>query len=217
MSGSLKKRLRGWIAAGACAVSALAGGGAQAAVYVGNWDPLYGGGFFGATGVNLGWQFSATITVDDLCVAPSVIRTPPNLACPSALLTGYGYTLYDGIPANVIAGGGGASIVGFGTITQVSFDAGSLIDDLTMASPLSLNIFPVSIGSSTYNLEVDFTTLGVPDTLKLNFVAGTDPAVNYTSTIDPVITWTRIPEPGMLALLAGALGLLGWQRRSRQA
>lgn len=217
MSGSMTQRLRRWAAAATCAVSALGAGGAQAAVYVGNWDPLYGGGFLANTGVDLGWQFSATFVVDDLCVAPSVIRTPPNLACPSALLTNYTYLLYDGIPANIIQGGGGFNPFGFGTVTMLSFDVGSDIDDVEMAGPLSISGFPIAIGSSTYNVAVDFTTLGAADTLTLNFIAGTDPVVNYTSTIDPVITWTRIPEPSVLGLLIMALAAMGLQRRARQA
>jgi hypothetical protein len=209
---------RGQLAAGALGVALGSWvGSAQAAVFVANWDPFFSNAFQAATGVDLNWEGTNRVTLDDSCLVPSTVQTVGSLQCPNAIVDAYSYLLTWTLPAPNSAGGFGSSIGGFNNLLQVSIGAGGEVDGVQMDVPLQVNIAPVSIGSSDWNVFLDLTTLGEVR-LRLDGVAGPQAGntfFNDNINFPPTVVWTRVPEPGTLLLAGLALGAVGWVRRRR--
>jgi hypothetical protein len=214
MRAPFVSNVRGWLASIAVAASTLCGSAAQAAVYVTDWDPVFNPTFSGVPGnINLGWAGSATVTVDDGCLVPSTLPVPGVGACASASLDSYSVVFYNASigPAAVVAGVAGISPLP--ALSQLSVDANANIDGIDMLGTLNLGIFGFS-GSNFYTVELDFTLTG--PTLRMVGVDGIDLGVEYLSTVPPVVTWTRVPEPAPLLLVAAALALMGAQSARRE-
>ena len=154
-------KFRRW--AGAVAMATLVGmgsGAANAAVYTTNWDPLFNPQFFTEIGVNLGWSGSATIFVDNACVAASTTVSFPN-GCGAASLTGYNYTLYDTIPSSILFSGGDA-----GNLSpdpdQVRFDSLGVANGMTLGYPGFIVPMgsPFMIGGYSFDAELSFVIDG---------------------------------------------------------
>lgn len=80
MSATMKTRVQKALATAAIAVAALCGGSsAQAAVYVGKWDPLFGFPFDNA-GQLLGWSGSVQMYIPDTCLL-GTYQTVQGVGC----------------------------------------------------------------------------------------------------------------------------------------
>lgn len=83
MSATMKTRVQNALATAAIAAVALCGGSsAQAAVYVGSWDPLFGSPF-NTAGQLLGWSGSVQMYVPDGCLF-GTYQTAQGVGCNSS-------------------------------------------------------------------------------------------------------------------------------------
>ncbi len=84
MGATMKTRVQNALATAAVAVAALCGGSsAQAAVYVGSWDPLFGSPF-NTAGQLLGWSGSVEMYVPDACLLLGTVQTVQGSGCNSS-------------------------------------------------------------------------------------------------------------------------------------
>lgn len=84
MGAAMKTRVQNALATAAVAVAALCGcSSAQAAVYVGSWDPLFGSPF-NTAGQTLGWSGSVEMYVPDACLLLGTVQTVQGSGCNSS-------------------------------------------------------------------------------------------------------------------------------------
>jgi len=214
-------KIRRWAAAAAMALVVVGSGAANAAVFTTNWDPLFNPLFFTDTGVNLGWKGTASIDVDSGCVTPSTTVTFPT-GCGAASLIGYGFTLYNTLPGNVLYTGGAAGNLSPDP-NAVRFDAFGVVDGFTLPGVIILSGSPFVIGGISFAAELDFIISG-PYTgprLKLTGDICDDGCIEtYFSDTSgaegpykPIVRWTQVPEPATLVLVGLALFAAGAARR----
>lgn len=205
---------------------ALCGGAAQAAIYVGTWDPAYGAPF-----ANLGWRGSAQYYVPNYCEPLGTADISNVPACGgAAAVVSANVELYDvtavGQPTLDTLVFNPASLV-VGTLRYV---AGELTELTTGYSNLvgpavDLSAFGVS---PTTDFFLDFTLAGprlgwYETECNINidgFAApqdvqcgGSNDGVNFA----PRFTITEVPEPAALWLAGSALLALLPARRRRRA
>lgn len=205
---------------GAAALLAAAGQ-AQAISYVGRWDPAFGPPF-----TQLGWRGEARFEIPDACVALSgtvtVTNSSPcasgglkmldadvefyNLADPGTVLDTLSFAMPSVVASMTVSGNALAAVVG----------------GFLLPAHSALNI----AGGDT-DFWLNFIELGGSNYAQLDFVqyisCGEEPAdrcivATGKSQIGPggpLMTFFVVPEPGILALLLPALGLLAVARRRR--
>lgn len=187
---------------------------AQSAVFRVRFDPLFNAAFSVAVGQNVGWSGSASITVDAGCLVPNTIQTVGVGGCAAASLDGGTLFFYDTVPANSIGDIVWAGL--FPAPLQLSIDALGNVDGMDFAvAPLNGNTLGFG-WPDVYDVALDFTIPGGPVLTLSNDVLET----SYTSgeggeAFQPVVIWTRIPEPASLALAGTALLALAMLRRRR--
>ena len=209
---------------------------ASAILITGAWDPVYGEPFNTAPDV-LGWRGNATFEIPDACVAAGLVT---SAACAGMKLDSAQVTFYDVL-------GGGATVETLDYTTSdlsgfaVSFDTAGNI--LSLTSAFFAPRFPTSefaeidnyafllhfVGSGVqmyHSLDVDLGALDlfVPPKLCLTgipgFVCGHSGTFSDGSAPPgPVaVTFTRVPEPGSMALLlaAGLAAIVAAWRKPRR-
>lgn len=194
--------VRSWASAVACALS-LVTGAADAAVYTGVWDPVYGAPF-----TNLGWRGTATFAVPDSCEPSGTADISNTLNCGGAAsLTSAAVEFYD------------ASSTGQATLDTLTFNPASMLigtlryvngnlDQLTTSSSnavyagANLSAFAVT-PSVAFFLSFD---LGGPHLSWLDCSNEKNECLRGTNSFAPQFSISRVPEPGSL-WLAGLAGL----------
>lgn len=190
---------------------------AQAVVYTGHWDPLYGAPF-----PNLGWKGSATFSIPDACLAGSgwIANNDP---CANGAMSILG--------AEVDFYNAGDPLMT--TVQTLVFDPSVVVykmrvDSHQLTAVSSDFLGPeqgtVAIaGGGTYWFDLKFIE-AVSNNVQLYHTVGhTDPICAFTGTPagcgvsanQPTITITAIPEPSIFALSLGGLAL-GWAVRRRR-
>lgn len=217
-----------------CALGAASPAGAI--VFTGAWDPVYGAPFDTAPDV-LGWRGNATFDVPDACV---IAGTVSSTSCAGMQLKSAQVVFYD-----VLGGGGTIETFNYAPTDLGSFavDFGADGSILGLTSAFFAPVFPTSTFADInyYGFLLQFVAGGVqmyhsvdlllwnqeyiiPPKHCFNFIPGficgysgtyTDPA-NAPPPGPLAITFTRVPEPGALALLAVAC-LAGFTFTRRRA
>lgn len=190
---------------------------AQSKAFRVRFDPLFNLAFSGTVGQTVGWNGEAFITVDNGCLVANTQQTPNVGLCGPVSLDGGTLVFYNGVPAN--STGGIAWAGAFPAPTLLSIDGAGNVDGMDFATaPLTsagFNVLPA--WPNAYDVALDFNLINGPVLTLSNSILGT----SYTSGQDgeayvPVVTWSLIPEPASLALVGGALAILGLLRRRRR-
>jgi len=221
MRFSAVQTVRRWVGLATVAVLCSTGGAAHAARFVASFDPLFNLDFNAEVGANVGWRGTATIDVDDSCLSPGIHWVGGWSSCESASLesgTLDFYNIDSGLDFKNLAWVGGPS-----EILLLKVD-----NSLNLAG---INIYPsvkfddVWLFGDKWDISLDFALSG--PTLKLTEVCDSKhkykchPEV-FRSGQDgeasqPKVSWSRVPEPASLVLVAVALAPLAWAGRRRKA
>jgi MYXO-CTERM domain-containing protein len=204
----------GWRAALVGIVVALAGP-AQAAVYTGIWDPVYGAPF----SADLGWRGSATFSLPPGCLAGTADLDNGTDCGGAAVVTQATVELYDaGTPGHDLL----ATLVfdpltiGIQTLRFVDGDLTGLATSLSAALSPGVDLGAFGVSDATV-FALQFTLaegprLGWLDCSRHDCDSGFNDAIQFP----PSFTITAVDEPGTAALGALALGLLAAGRRRRR-
>ena len=199
---------------------------ARAAYYLPTLDPVYGGPY-----PTLGWRAVGQLYVPDACEAAigagAFVLTPfgpqPDASCATAKLDFVNVVFYDTAAPLVPI-----ETLNFGTFLQdglpasteddvtqelleISYLGGNVVGLKTSLS-LPLQAFNGLVGGSSY-FSLNFSSangrlveFGIPNP------GSFADAVSVTGQLGQ-FDITRVPEPGTLALVLAAGGLIGWRRR----
>ncbi len=192
-----------------------AGGTSQAAIYVGAWDPQFQ--FTGAF-ASLGYQGKATFFVPDSCLATDGIKA--DAVCDSSFLNGFVQLYRFPNSGNILA------TANFGPqspdpVLAVNIVNGELVGIDTGLIGFQLVTVADNLGTIYAGpvwLDFDIGTTGPPGLvfLWLGSCEGFE-ILTCTPTlkaeIPGIVRFTRVPEPGTVGLLFGALGAVWLGRR----
>lgn len=219
-----RRGLRAWAAGLALGMA----GQAQAAAYVGTWDPAFGGNF-----TNLGWAGSVRFDVPDACLALGSASFV-NVECQTAQLTAATVVLYDMVHPNLtdaldfstllrlydvsVAGGDVVGVdIGFDFLQPFSpLQPAGTLNDGDVAAFYKDYGYMLGVNGDTATLRAFSTdvVLGI-DQLGGQCPFDGDHAVCFSET-SPTVSFSRIPEPGALALTVAALSAAGAAARRRR-
>lgn len=204
-----------WLSIAALTLGAMAAVPAQAAIYVGDWDPAFGSDF-----PDLGWRGEATFLVPDACLATDGWVLNGN-AC-----SGFGMQLL-------------SAEVEFYRLSDPSnpafhetlqFDVAS---SAVLAMELDDGLLTGVLGSFLYSRPSTLPLAGGPYTDFVLFFEGDLARLFYVSTPpdghptagfserhppdgSPFITFRTVPEPGVIGMFAAALLGLALLRGARR-
>ncbi len=231
----MNTRLKNSLASGAVAAAALLGAvsPAQAVVYVGNWDPAFGGIF-----PNLGWKGTATFSLPTACdgLSGTFLNSAPGCGGGAISILSASVDFY-----NVAA----PSI----TLQTLNFTSPGAVTSVTLATPLSISFVPGSTqlvglnasfsagvlgtiaesktSTDSYKFYLGFngntTTLGYTLENYGSFDCSPPPSSSAScgySSSTPDVKFTRvtaaIPEPETYALMLAGLLAVGFAARQKQ-
>jgi hypothetical protein len=193
--------VRCWVQGLAWALACVAGS-ANAAVYTGVWDPVYGAPF-----TNLGWRGTATYAVPDSCEISGSGDISNALDCGgAATVSSASVEFYD------------ASTSGQGTLATLVFDPSSLIistlryldGNLDQLVTTSSNAAYAGAGLSAMGVTpsvaffLQFDLAG-PHLAWLDCADETKYCLRGVNSFAPQFSISRVPEPGSLWLSGLAL------------
>lgn len=211
---------------------------ASAAVYAGQWDPLFGGNF-----THLAWAGEVVVDIPDACLALGTGSSGDSALCDGAAVLSATLTLYnDNDPSDFeLLSYNGPDL--FMTIDGFDFAGGNLTalytglagDANPFVSPSDWLLAPGTLGPDVASFYADYrwglflngstaslaaastSVIGGVDELGGACAYDGDYAICYSATT-PAVTFTPVnpvPEPGSLALVgvAGVTGALAWRRR----
>lgn len=225
MNRRLSNLLRGAVVA--CALGLAGIGAAQAAVFVGSWDPVYGKPFDTGPEV-LGWRGTAEFEIPDVCIVSGTVDSDD---CAGMQLLNAQVQFYDYINGPVVEtfNYGTADLDSF----SATFGAGGVLTSLTSSffssrqpdtnfSFIELYSFSlqfVEAGARMYHtkdFDIGWIDIGPfsPEFCKSwhlpNLICGFSGSYSDGTSAPAVpVTFSKVPEPGSLALilLAGVVGL----------
>jgi hypothetical protein len=220
MQSSAMQRIHRWAAVSAMALLAASGGTANAAKFVATFDPLFNLDFNAEVGANVGWKGSALVDVDDSCLTAGIHYVGGWSTCDSATLESGTLAFYN-IDTNATFVSL-AWVDGPPEIIKVKVDNSLNLAGIDIDPAVKFN--DVVLFGEKWDIKLDFT-LNAP-TLKLTedcssspwrkcypevFRSGQDGGASLPQT-----TWSRVPEPDSLALVAMAVVPLVLIRRRRK-
>lgn len=233
MIGCLSRVLRNFVAATALGLAGV--GAANAAIFVGSWDPLYGKPFDTGSEI-LGWRGTATFEIPDACIA---VGTVNSTACAGMQLVEAEVEFYDFINGPVVETFtyGATDLDWFsatfgagGVLTSLTSDFFSSRQPTTDFSFIDLYSFALQFvdgGARMYHTkdyDIGWIDIGPfsPSFCKAlhlpSLICGYSGTYSDGTTAPVVhVTYSRVPEPATLALLLTAgLVALAALRRSRR-
>jgi hypothetical protein len=226
----LSNLLRGILAVAVLGIAGI--GAAQAAVFVGTWDPRYGKPFDSGPEV-LGWRGSARFEIPDQCIFAGTVDSDDCLGMqlidaqvtfydyvngPEIAIFNYATADLDDFSATFDAGGGLTSLTSdfftsrqpvgtsFSIIDFYSFSLQFVADGVRMYHTKDYEIVPFDIGpfSPAFCGHWRLPTL----------VCGFSGSYSDGSSAPAVhVSFNRVPEPGSLLLIAAAVLAAGFTLR----
>jgi PEP-CTERM motif len=231
----MNARLKSSLASGAVAAAALFGAvsPAQAVVYVGNWDPAFGGIF-----PNLGWRGTATFSLPSACdgLTGTFLNSAAGCGGGAISILSGSVEFYNVSTPSV-------------TLQTLNFTSPGAVTSVTLATPPTISVVPGS--TQLIGVKSSFST-GVLGTIVESQTAtnsykfylgfdGTTTSLGYTlanfggfdcgpppdsdescgySSVAPAVKFTRvtaaIPEPETYALMLAGLLAVGFAARQKQ-
>lgn len=213
-------------------LAAFVGIGANAAVFVKRWDPEFNTAFSGVVGTQVGWSGEAFISIEGDCLTGGTIWVGTGACSDSEaeLVSGTlrfynmstNQTLLDlawdqddlGSADIRAVRSDGTNPTAVLTLPPIEFDNQLLaskvvdIDLYFLFNPWSSSDYSGPVISLTYQSCTSF--YGHSWCKDKTFWSSTEPGGANTPT---QTSWTRVPEPGTLALVGLALAAGGWVRR----
>lgn len=218
-------------------LAAFVGVGANAAVFVKRWDPEFNTAFSGLVGTDIGWSGEAFISIEGDCLTGGTILVGTGACSDSEAELVNGTLRFYNMSTNQtlldlawdqddlgsadirLVRSDGTSPTGIFTLPPIEFD-NQLLSGVGVNKVVDIDLVFVFFPEWLNSYSGPLLTL-TTDVCKPSWHGYTKCSEKvFTSSIDPsdpntpnVTPWTRVPEPGTLALVGLALAAGGWVRR----